>query len=128
MSEGFRAYVTFTNSSEEGMLYALNPDGTLKWSYRLSGLSSDVPVIDRKGTIYVIADNLLALNPDGTLKWSVTVSWGRRLVVGENVLYLCTSKGLYAMGNVKVQKFPSLGVVVVILAAAGGYISWRIFR
>jgi outer membrane protein assembly factor BamB len=52
-------------------LYALNPDGTLKWSYSTNGDIYSSPAIGSDGTIYFGSyDNYLyALNPDGTLKW-----------------------------------------------------------
>ncbi len=52
-------------------LYALNPDGTLKWRYETGWYVSSSPAIGADGTVYVGSDDycLYALNPDGTLKW-----------------------------------------------------------
>jgi outer membrane protein assembly factor BamB len=52
-------------------LYALNPDGTLKWNYSTNGDIYSSPAIGSDGTVYFGSyDNYLyALNPDGTLKW-----------------------------------------------------------
>jgi len=54
-------------------LYALNSDGTVKWTYN-SGQNSHInssPVIAEDGTIYFPASNILyAMNSDGTLKWT----------------------------------------------------------
>jgi outer membrane protein assembly factor BamB len=52
-------------------LYALNPNGTLKWSYSTNGDIYSSPAIGYEGTIYFGSyDNYLyALNPDGSLKW-----------------------------------------------------------
>lgn len=55
-------------------LYALNPDGTLKWEYAASHPILWAPAIAPDGTIYAgyegeSEDRLLALNSDGTLKW-----------------------------------------------------------
>lgn len=64
-------------------LYALNPDGSLRWVFRpngdLASFASSVqssPVIGPDGTIYVGSMNtsLCAVNPDGTLKWAVSPS------------------------------------------------------
>ena len=59
-------------------LYAINPDGMLKWSY-LKGMSSvgDLASCPRlygaDGTIHAgRTSSLFAVNPDGTLKWSTT--------------------------------------------------------
>jgi outer membrane protein assembly factor BamB len=52
-------------------LYALNPDGTLKWSFSTNRDIYSSPAIGSDGTIYFGSyDNYLyALNPDGSLKW-----------------------------------------------------------
>jgi outer membrane protein assembly factor BamB len=52
-------------------LYALNPNGSLKWSYSTNGDIYSSPAIGPDGTIYFGSyDNYLyALNPDGSLKW-----------------------------------------------------------
>ncbi len=52
-------------------LYALNPDGTLKWSYSANQDIYSSPAIGSDGSIYFGSyDNYFyALNPDGSLKW-----------------------------------------------------------
>jgi len=59
--------------SPDGYLYALNPDGSIKWRwFDCSGLwMYPSPAIGADGTIYVgNSDNYLcAVNPDGTLLW-----------------------------------------------------------
>jgi outer membrane protein assembly factor BamB len=63
-----------------GFLYAINPDGSLKWRYQFAGIpSSTTPAIASDGTIYVHMDGnngnlvatekLYAINSDGSLKW-----------------------------------------------------------
>jgi outer membrane protein assembly factor BamB len=49
-------------------LYAINPDGTLKWHFP-ADISGNSPAIGPDGTIYITEDfdNLYAVNPDGTL-------------------------------------------------------------
>jgi len=57
--------------TQGGSLYAINPNGTFKWSYP-AGANYSSPAIGSDGTIYVgsYSDyNLYAINPDGTLKW-----------------------------------------------------------
>lgn len=65
------------NDGYPGILYAFNPDGTLKWSFttvREVGINS---VIGADGTIYFgtggAPNTFYALNPDGTMKWSLAV-------------------------------------------------------
>jgi outer membrane protein assembly factor BamB len=76
----FRAVVTSPAIGSDGTiyfgalndtLYALNPDGTLKWSYSTNGDIYSSPAIGPDGTIYFGSydNNLYALNPDGSLKW-----------------------------------------------------------
>ncbi|HOJ16552.1 MAG TPA: PQQ-binding-like beta-propeller repeat protein [Caldisericia bacterium] len=62
--------------SNNNYFYALNPDGTLKWKFKVKeGRHYSSPAISSDGTIYVgvfgtLADDYLyALNPDGSLKW-----------------------------------------------------------
>jgi len=54
-------------------LYALNPNGTLKWRYETweTGSVPSSPAIGADGIVYVGSRDqyLYALNPDGTLKW-----------------------------------------------------------
>ena len=53
-------------------VYALNADGTLKWTFDTGGeIELASPVVDRSGVIYIGSMNELlnALNSDGTLKW-----------------------------------------------------------
>jgi len=58
-------------SSDEGYLYAINPDGSLKWKFKTKGVVWSSPAIAQDGTIYVGSDDnyLYAINPDGSLKW-----------------------------------------------------------
>jgi len=59
-------------------LYALTPNGKLKWKYQIGGSNTtgSSPVIGSDGTIYLTGANsiLFAINPDGTLKWSYYIS------------------------------------------------------
>jgi len=52
-------------------LYAVDSDGTLKWTYATGSVSSS-PAIGADGTVYVGSSDskLYAINPNGTLKWS----------------------------------------------------------
>jgi len=62
-----------------GKLYAVNPDGTFKWSFTTGlGILLSSSAIGIDGTIYVasLGGNLYALNPDGTLKWSYVFEAG----------------------------------------------------
>ena len=63
--------------NDNGYLYAINPDGNLKWKYCADLLVRTSPAIGTDGTIYFGTKNtnfshdtyFYAMNPDGTLKW-----------------------------------------------------------
>jgi outer membrane protein assembly factor BamB len=52
-------------------IYALYPNGTLKWSYKTGDPIFSDPALAADGTIYITSCDhyLYALRPDGTLKW-----------------------------------------------------------
>lgn len=52
-------------------LFALNPNGTIQWTYQTNGDIFSVPAIAADGTIYFTScDNkMYALTPSGSLKW-----------------------------------------------------------
>lgn len=53
-----------------GHLYALTPEGGVKWIFRVPGFISQSVAVGADGTIYFASDaTLWALNPSGTLKW-----------------------------------------------------------
>ncbi len=60
------------DDSIEGKLYALYPDGTLRWIFDLDGDTRSTPTIDVEGTVYIGSGTgrLYAVNPDGTEKWT----------------------------------------------------------
>jgi outer membrane protein assembly factor BamB len=65
--------------STSGIFYALNSDGTLKWSKELMGPCA-AAALDKDGTVYTACGGwggtegtFYALNPDGSVKWLYTV-------------------------------------------------------
>ncbi|TKJ43418.1 cell surface protein [candidate division TA06 bacterium B3_TA06] len=96
-------------TSDDGCLYALAPDGSLKWRHA-TGDNVSVPIIGSDGTIYVISnDKCMAVDPGGTLKWSfepeANLIISSPSVGADGTIYLGTDKGyLYAFepnGNLK---------------------------
>lgn len=81
-------YAAAYDNMQKGYLYAINPDGTLKWRYpkdrreKILALCSS-PAIGDDGTIYVGSfggkanAKLYAINPDGTLKWNYEITENR---------------------------------------------------
>src|SRR3990167_6570234 len=71
-------------------LYAINPDGTLKWSYTTKDNVVSSPAVGTNSTIYVGSydGNLYAINKDGTLKKDPPPSLGNQIysspAVGNN--------------------------------------------
>ena len=78
-----------------GRTYALNPDGTLKWSVQTGLTGADGPVsVGGDGTIYVMTilpsgpgnePAIIALNPNGTEKWHYIATGGISGRGGPNV-------------------------------------------
>jgi outer membrane protein assembly factor BamB len=65
--------------SDDGHLYAVNPDGSEKWrfpSFGSIGAVRSSPIIADDGTIYVGSQDghLYAINPDGSSKWTYPVA------------------------------------------------------
>jgi len=67
---------TIYMSALDATLYALNEDGSVKWTYSLGvppgGNNDYMPGVDpNTGTIYsdISGDKIVAINPDGTFKW-----------------------------------------------------------
>lgn len=87
-------------------LYALYPNGTLKWSHHFQGnYQISNPALDSNGTLYLaIEDQLFAFYLNGTVKWSVPISgWpfaeivvgpdGTIFVAADNILYTVSPNG-----------------------------------
>jgi outer membrane protein assembly factor BamB len=82
-------YFGTERSGETNWVYALNPEGTLRWRFEVLGgrtLRSS-PAIGSDGTIYIGTKSgsttkalLLAINPDGTRKWDYSLD-----VVGDDI-------------------------------------------
>ncbi|NPV88381.1 PQQ-binding-like beta-propeller repeat protein [Coprothermobacteraceae bacterium] len=64
---------TIYAGSDNGYVYALNPNGTLKWKALVKDFVHGSICIGNDGTIYAVTEDgtLYALNPNGTQKWSI---------------------------------------------------------
>jgi outer membrane protein assembly factor BamB len=62
---------TIYTGSDDGYLYAINPDGTSKWLFKAQDAVRSAPTIANDGTIYVGSRDcyLYAFDNDGKLKW-----------------------------------------------------------
>ncbi len=93
-----------------GSLYAVNPDGTIKWSYDCD-YNPYTPVIGNDGTIYIqdFHNTVYAITSTGVLKWKfndfdtdpthlVFYDMGQRIpAVGSDGTVYIASDGLYAL-------------------------------
>jgi len=105
-------------------LYALNPDGTLKWRRKIGLLLPSDPIVDANGTVYIVSgDSLYAINPDNTLKWSYRfgegVPIGSPVIGSDGVIYFAATKTLYAIGT-PVEQPPTDNTLLI---AAGAVIA-----
>lgn len=105
-----------------GSLYAVSPDGELKWKFDLDNNSDDdniwtndnngaSPAVGIDGTIYIMDHRnvIYAVNPDGSLKWKNNTyesdhSWhvGQKTpaIGSDGTLYVCAGRILYALDPV----------------------------
>jgi outer membrane protein assembly factor BamB len=72
--------IYITSGNQNYGLFAIRPNGTLKWKYALPASPYCSPSIDAGGVIYTVADDggLYAVGPDGKLKWKLTLETGGR--------------------------------------------------
>ncbi|MGC5325067.1 PQQ-binding-like beta-propeller repeat protein [Brevibacillus sp. SYSU BS000544] len=84
--------------ADGGHLYAIKPDGTKKWAFKINGDFSEAPVIGKGGVVYfrTTENKLYAVNPNGTKKWVVGVGKDKLssgISIGvDGTLYLCVSE------------------------------------
>ena len=74
-------YTSALETAGEGKIYALNEDGSVKWTFPLGaapgGNNDYMPGVDPvTGTIYsdIAGDAIVAINPDGTQKWQLGIN------------------------------------------------------
>ena len=90
-----------TESSQDynRYLYALKPDGSLKWKLKLEGIQASTPLIDNTGIIYVASASgpVYAVFPDGKIKWEYetgTLVYTFGMSIGlDNAIYFCDTEG-----------------------------------
>jgi len=93
--------------SRVGWLYALTPEGSLKWKFSVGDDYISSPLMGSDGTLYVGTSNntIYALDPNnGSIKWSLspeTYGWISCEVIGsDGILYATCEDGyLYAIDS-----------------------------
>ena len=81
-------------------LFAVNPNGTLKWAYRILSTHYTKPspiTIANDGTIIFSSYYPYAINPDGTKKWSNghSYTFSAPILYNNNMYALGTAGGMY---------------------------------
>jgi len=112
--------------SHDGYLYAVNPDGTLKWKTKLAtpiekehyghliSIGSS-PAIGEDGTIYIASQDqyLHAVSSQGKEKWKFSIghsfdAWASPVIGEDGTIYITSSKpkaGLYAINPDGTEKW-----------------------
>jgi len=91
-------------------LYAINPDGSLRWSLYIDAIGSSTPTIGDNGIIYIPSghgtgsNSLTAVNPNGTKAWSFTLQdmpyLSNPATGSDGTIYLgCDDSYLYAINS-----------------------------
>ena len=97
----YSAYMT----TYEYLLHALNPDGSVKWSFDTDDNILCSPAVGSDGTVYFGCYNgqFYALNPDGSLKWEFTTGdkiCSSPAIAGDGTIYFGSNDGyLYALSS-----------------------------
>jgi len=92
-------------------LYAVNPNGTIKWESTNGGLCSH-PAIGNDGTIYSTSDEqLFATNMDGSLKWKYSLNRIVYYFAGDP--YIGNNETIYAVtgGTAALMAFDANGAL-----------------
>lgn len=92
-------------TSEDGACYAVNPDGTLNWSFATGGPIKGGPVLGPDGAVYAGSTDgyIYARNPDNTEKWPPFLTGGPVLAApalsrdGQTLYAASTDGRLYAI-------------------------------
>ena len=80
-------------------LYAINPDGSLKWSYpfQTGYVVGDSPALGADSTIYVSSGVMYALNRNGAKLWSTADPAGLPVIGKDGMIYAAYSDSLYSI-------------------------------
>ncbi len=85
--------------STDRVIYALNQDGTLNWSYTTGGMIDTAsPAVADDGAVYVGANDgtVYAFNPDGSVKWTRALG---STIPASNSITLAADGTLYLKGG-----------------------------
>jgi len=97
--------------SDNNKLFAINPNGTLRWTVNTVGYTQSTPAIGADGTIYVGSydANVYAINPNGTIKWvkaTGNIIYSSPAIGADGVIYIGSADHqLYALNPNGTQKW-----------------------
>jgi outer membrane protein assembly factor BamB len=89
----------YVGSYDLHQLFALNPDGTQKWSGNLYSVPGDSAAIGADGTSYVSAGPFYAFSPNGTNLWSTIYNAfdGCPVLGQDGTIYVASARSLAAI-------------------------------
>jgi outer membrane protein assembly factor BamB len=96
--------------------YALNPNGTKKWTFPVTGRFLSDPIIGLDGTIYVeTTTTLYVINPNGTIKWNCAISPSTAVLSVDHLgnIYFINHSYLYSLfPNGTIRWFFDVGLLI----------------
>ena len=94
-----------------GHLYALTPDGGVKWIFRGNSGAFQSVSVGADNTVYFAGFNIIyAVNPNGTLKWQLVNPSGAPFDAGPNV---GPDGNIYAVADIDDQNNPQIGAITI---------------
>ncbi len=114
-------YIGLGFQGDFGELVALNPNGSIKWTYSSTSRVRGCPAIGSDGTIYISTvagesgfnrslGGVHAVSPNGTRKWiftniSLYDKYGSPSVGQDGTIYVASGNGIYAISPQGAQKW-----------------------
>ncbi|MDD5188625.1 MAG: PQQ-binding-like beta-propeller repeat protein, partial [Methanoregula sp.] len=90
--------------SYDNNIYAINPNGSLKWNFSTENIVRSSPTIGSDGTIYtgIGSGKIYAINSNGTLKWTYSIGniFGSPTIGSDGTIYIeCNDNNVYAINS-----------------------------
>lgn len=109
---GNNGSIIFGTEDSAGNLYALSPNGTVRWNIQLGSAVKASPAITSDGIVYALCDGgkLTAIDLEsGNVKWTVTESGnaGGVAVDSDGTIIFGTSSGVWAYTSKGTKKWAS---------------------
>jgi outer membrane protein assembly factor BamB len=118
-----KAYYDPASGAQPALCLAMNPDGTVKWTYEIPPTGETIPAdsytspaIGADGTIYFAAESgyIFALDAGGILLWREnfhnTINWSSPMLLDDGTLYIGGNRGDDWGGRLVAIRTESLGL------------------